>query len=124
MQPDVLVSTLHGALAILEAHPFGLSECWLDDVLGIVVEVYLYVWSLFVIFLGWKFNSSIRTRAKASTKEADKIRLAEQWQTVHDICSVSALNLAFEECREDKLYDIGEYGMCYRSVVFIILINS
>jgi hypothetical protein len=50
----------------------------------------------------------VRTQAKASTIEAEKDALTEQWKTAHDVCSVSALNFAFEDCKEnDTTYDLG-----------------
>lgn len=33
--------------------------------------------------------------------------LKELWQTAHDICSLAACNIAFEDCKEEDGYDLG-----------------
>ncbi len=38
----------------------------------------------------------------------DKELLTERGKTAHDICSVAALNWAFEDCRDGDAYDLGE----------------
>ena len=30
-----------------------------------------------------------------------------QWKAAHDICSIEALNTAFEDCRDGEAYDLG-----------------
>jgi hypothetical protein len=49
-----------------------------------------------------------RTRALRATNSADKSRLSSHWQAAHDMCSVAACNMAFDECKEsDEGYDLG-----------------
>ncbi|KAI0810964.1 hypothetical protein BC629DRAFT_1589705 [Irpex lacteus] len=85
---ETVTHTLLSAASVLEAHPVGLSELWIVEILGVATEVYL-------------------TRAKASTDETEKDALTEHWKTAHDICSVVALNAAFEDCKEsDSGYDL------------------
>lgn len=50
-------------------------------------------------------------RSRSETNDAAKEALAEQSKTAHDLCSVIALNGAFEECQERDNYDVGE---CHR----------
>lgn len=55
-----------------------------------------------------------RHRARSHTEEdgAAKTVLTARWKTAHDMCSVVALNSAFEDCRDDDSYDLGEPHTC------------
>ncbi|PSR77354.1 hypothetical protein PHLCEN_2v7955, partial [Hermanssonia centrifuga] len=84
---EVVTTTLYGALAILDAHSFGLHDMWKNEIMGIATEVYL-------------------GRAEKAVSEIDKELLTERGKTAHDICSVAALNWAFEDCRDGDAYDL------------------
>lgn len=48
-----------------------------------------------------------RTRALRANNSADKSSLSSRWQAAHDMCSVAACNMAFDECKEsDEGYDL------------------
>lgn len=38
---DTVASTLYGAFSVLEASGVGLSDMWVEEILGVVTEVYL-----------------------------------------------------------------------------------
>ncbi len=39
---EIVTVALYGALAILDAHSFGLHDMWKNEIMGIATEVYLY----------------------------------------------------------------------------------
>ncbi|KAI0689786.1 hypothetical protein BC835DRAFT_1367462 [Cytidiella melzeri] len=85
---ETVTSTLLSAASVLEVNPVGLSELWIDEILGVATEVYL-------------------TRAKSNRNEAEQDALTEHWKTAHDICSVRALSSAFEDCKGiNNTYDL------------------
>jgi len=49
----------------------------------------------------------IRSRAKFSKDEQDTEMLKDRWHTAHDVCSLAACNIAFEDCKEEDAYDLG-----------------
>lgn len=50
------------------------------------------------------------TRGKARYSEGlEKDNLTAQWKAAHNICSIEALNTAFEDCRDGEAYDLGEH---------------
>ena len=50
----------------------------------------------------------LRTRASFSKDDNEKELLEDRWQTAHDLCSVAACNIAFEDCKEEDGYDLGK----------------
>lgn len=50
---ETTVGALYNAAAVLDTFPVGLSEMWLDEILGVATEVYLYVHSLLPILRLW-----------------------------------------------------------------------
>ena len=52
-------------------------------------------------------HSRSRTKARQAGGELLK-ELNGRWQTGHDLCTISAYNSAFEDCREDDAYDLGK----------------
>ncbi|KAI0082625.1 hypothetical protein K474DRAFT_1654738 [Panus rudis PR-1116 ss-1] len=85
--PNVVSNVLYNVISILESNSFGLSEMWLEEILGLATEIY-------------------RGRAEQATDEAEKALLTQQWRTAYDICSMSSLNSAFADCLEDGSYDL------------------
>ena len=62
----------------------------------------------FVLIHSFLFSA----RSKTTTSEAEKDALTEQWRTAHDLCSVAALDSAFEDCRDDDMtYDLGSWSI-------------
>lgn len=49
-----------------------------------------------------------RARSRTEEDETSKRALAARWKTAHDMCSVAALNSAFEDCRDGDGYDLGK----------------
>ncbi|KAJ3537580.1 hypothetical protein NM688_g6664 [Phlebia brevispora] len=84
---DEVLNTLYNSLRILEAHSFGQYDMWIEDMLGIITEIYL-------------------GRAQHSEVDAEKAMLQEWGKTAHDMTSVAALNTAFEDCRDGDAYDL------------------
>ena len=56
----------------------------------------------------------IRSRAKFSKDEQDTEMLKDRWHTAHDVCSLAACNIAFEDCKEEGAYDLGATPPFYR----------
>ncbi|TCD64663.1 60S ribosomal protein L7 [Steccherinum ochraceum] len=79
-------TTIYHTLCTLAANANGLAEIWLIEVLGVITEVYL-------------------GKARYSAGP-EKEHLTAQWKAAHDICSIEALNTAFEDCREADAYDL------------------
>lgn len=99
-----VVAALYHTLCTLAANAHGLAEMWLIEMLGVITEVYLYVSHLSVT---WHLSCFLyRGRARYS-QGPDKYSIEAQWKTAHDICSIEALNIAFEDCREGDSYDLG-----------------
>jgi hypothetical protein len=48
-----------------------------------------------------------RARSLHAKDEKESEMLKELWQTAHDICSLAACNMAFEDCKEEDGYDLG-----------------
>ena len=42
-----------------------------------------------------------------SKESGQKEDLEARWKTAHDLCSVTACNLAFEDSRDGETYDLG-----------------
>jgi hypothetical protein len=61
---------------------------------------------LYFICLSHTYTSP-RTKARHVQGEVLK-ELNCRWNTVHDLCTMTAYNSAFEDCREGDGYDIGE----------------
>ncbi|THH26462.1 hypothetical protein EUX98_g7717 [Antrodiella citrinella] len=80
------VTTLYNTLCILAANANGLAEMWLVEMLGVITEVYLG-----------------KARYSQGTEKAN---LTAQWKTAHDVCSMEALNTAFEDCQDGDAYDL------------------
>lgn len=49
--------------------------------------------------------------------ETEREQLNEQWKVVHDLCSISALNVAFDECFDGESYDLGKFS-CHVSSLY------
>ena len=67
-----------------------------------------------------------RTRSKQisteiPTESKEEISADERWRVALDICSVRALKGAFDACREDDGYDMGEFSYldAYRETLAI-----
>ncbi|GJE87143.1 hypothetical protein PsYK624_032260 [Phanerochaete sordida] len=71
----------------LEACTNGLQQAWYDELLGVMTEIYL-------------------ARSQAEDEESSKRALTARWKTAHDMCSVVALNSAFDDCRDGDAYDL------------------
>lgn len=54
------------------------------------------------------FSYSLCCRIKARQSEGEVMKeLNGRWLNGHDLCTVSACNVAFEDCREGDGYDLG-----------------
>ncbi|KXN86898.1 hypothetical protein AN958_09493 [Leucoagaricus sp. SymC.cos] len=82
-----VVSTLSGALTVLDANNNGLKHGSTWDMLGVVIEVY-------------------RKRAMLAKDPELKEQLATKWRTAHDMCSVAACNMVFGNCADGDTYDL------------------
>lgn len=47
-------------------------------------------------------------RATKAESNHERDMLTARWQTVHDMCSLIACNLAFEDCKDGDAYDLGK----------------
>ncbi|KAF5358405.1 hypothetical protein D9756_001502 [Leucocoprinus leucothites] len=84
---DEVVTTLSGAMTVLDIHNNGMKYGTTWDMLGVAVEVY-------------------RKRA-AWTKDPElKEDLTMKWQTAHDMCSIAACNMVFGNCADGDKYDL------------------
>lgn len=103
-----VVSTLYGALSIMEASTFGLPGMWMDEMLGVITEVYLYV-SLGMCFLVRSTYLLLCCRARAHHTEASDLKdsLNAKWKATHNVCSIAALFSAFANCKDNDVYDLG-----------------
>ncbi|KAF9535274.1 hypothetical protein CPB83DRAFT_841502 [Crepidotus variabilis] len=78
---------MYQAHHILEKHRNESADAGTWEILGVATEVY-------------------RSRSKHATDISDKEGLEDRWRTAHDICSLAACNIAFEDCKEDGGYDL------------------
>lgn len=85
-----LSSTMYHAMLLSESRQNGLPGLMKFEALGVVTEAY-------------------KMRAKLCVDEREKERLERGWMAIHDLCSLSACNRAFDDCREggEEEYDRG-----------------
>lgn len=57
-------------------------------------------------------DAGSRTRAAQTIKEHDRDLLTARWKFAHDMCSLAACNQAFESCKKEDTYDLGNALMC------------
>lgn len=56
----------------------------------------------------WPFVTLLlRTRARLLADDDEKDLLSLLWRNAHDMCSVAACLVAFEDCKEPEGYDLG-----------------
>ena len=44
MSHETITNTLYSAASVLDANAMGLNEMWLDEILGVATEVYMYAY--------------------------------------------------------------------------------
>ena len=93
-------------LTTLETSNNGLQQTWYNELLGVITEVYLYV--AFAFVYPNAIDIFVRARSRIEEDEQTRNVLTARWKTAHDLCSIVALNSAFEDCRDDDSYDLGE----------------
>ncbi|TFK42513.1 hypothetical protein BDQ12DRAFT_676334 [Crucibulum laeve] len=84
---EEVADILFHALEILDKNDNGMPHLSTWDMLGISAGIY-------------------RSRAQHSKDDSDREVLTARWQTAHDICSLMAGNMAFEDCHEGEGYDV------------------
>ncbi|KIK08291.1 hypothetical protein K443DRAFT_672780 [Laccaria amethystina LaAM-08-1] len=99
---DEVVDVLNHALEVLdESNVSPRSTTW--DILGAATGIY-------------------RSRAITVQNDAERNILNARWQAAHDMCSIAACNIAFEDCREGEAYDLDAVwqliGLCRWVVEF------
>jgi len=48
-----------------------------------------------------------RSRTITVQNDTERNTLNARWQAAHDMCSIAACNIAFEDCREGETYGLG-----------------
>lgn len=83
---------MYHAMLLSESRQNGLPGLMKFEALGVVTEAY-------------------KMRAKLCVDEREKERLERGWMAIHDLCSLSACNRAFDDCREggEEEYDRGGF---------------
>ncbi|KAF8163366.1 hypothetical protein B0H34DRAFT_650242 [Crassisporium funariophilum] len=78
---------LYRALDVLERHKPGMpySSTW--EIMGIAGEVY-------------------KMKASLSKDDLEIADFNNRWHTAHDVCSIAACNIGFEDCKEGETYDL------------------
>lgn len=84
---STLETVLFEAATALEMGANGVLATWYDELLGVLTELYL-------------------ARSRTEQDEVSQRTFAARWRTAHDMCSVMALNSAFEDCRDGDSYDL------------------
>lgn len=99
---DEVVDVLNHALEVLDGSNVSpRSTTW--DILGAATEIY-------------------RLRAITLQNDDERNTLNARWQAAHDMCSIAACNIAFEDCREGETYGLDAVweliGLCRWVVEF------
>ncbi|KAF9484725.1 hypothetical protein BDN70DRAFT_872266 [Pholiota conissans] len=85
---DEAINVIYNTLDLLDSHyksELPYPSTW--DVVGVATEVY-------------------RAQSLHAKDEKESTILKDLWQTAHDICSLAACNIAFEDCKEEEGYDL------------------
>jgi len=116
-QLDDVSDLLYHTLSILEVTNDGMSDMWTRDLLGVAVEIYRYrhhyVFMHTIDSLG-----RIKVLHQGRSNSETEI-LTARWQTAHEMCSLVACNMAFEDCQEGDAYDLGEKSTTPDELLFL-----
>ena len=97
-----LVDALYQAQELLEKYKSGSVSSW--DIMGLAIEAYRHV---MLPSLPCYVNVVNLRKIGASSKvEIEAELLQTRWQMAHDLCSLVACNIMFQDCREGEGYDL------------------
>ena len=105
MSQTDLVEALYHALELLGKYKSESVSSW--DIMGLAIEAYRHVILLSLLCC---VNITTHRRIAAGSKVENEVELFQaRWETAHDLCSLVACNIIFQDCQEGEGYDISSF---------------